>query len=253
MMKSLTLKPALTIRSGVIGFLFCGLITSLLAQQGHDNRIETRQTSEAKPYQLPEAILRETRPIFDGKTLDGWIQIPTNSWEVKDGVMASKGAGRGVLYTAQDYTKFRLFFTVRQVKANHHPGVLVFGTRPAAGAKGLDSLGAIQLQPPDGWHWDYRPGKNKEGDGFTKHPHPKFENYDWLQVEMLVDASTGTARMAVAQPVGSKAVEVLSYHLPEAGKTAPIAWQLHNTGLLDEYKDIRVEVDPKEFDFITTK
>jgi hypothetical protein len=136
---------------------------------------------------------------------------------------------------------------------------LIFGTRPAEGATGgaalgaNTALGAIQFQPPDGWHWDYRPGMNKEGVGFTKHPHSKFINYEWLQVEMLVDATTGTARMAVAQPVGSKAVEVLSFKLPEAGKKGPIAWQMHNAGLFDEYKDVRIEVDPKDFEFITTK
>src|SRR5437868_6595750 len=47
--------------------------------------------------QLPDAVLQPTKPIFDGKTLDGWIQIPANSWEVKDGAMASRGVGRGVI------------------------------------------------------------------------------------------------------------------------------------------------------------
>ena len=60
-------------------------------------------------------------------------------------------------------------------------------------------------------------------------------------------------RMAVAQPVGSKAVEVLSYKLPEAGKVGPIAWQMHNKGLFDEYKDVRIEIDPKTDELFTTK
>ena len=70
---------------------------------------------------------------------------------------------------------------------------------------------------------------------------------------MLVDATTGTARMAVAQPIGSKAVEVLTYKVPEAGKEGPIAWQMHNKGLFDEYKDVRIEVNPTMDEFITTK
>ncbi len=37
--------------------------------------------------------------LFDRMTLDGWIQIPADSWTVRDGAMASLGAGRGVLYT----------------------------------------------------------------------------------------------------------------------------------------------------------
>jgi len=59
--------------------------------------------------------------------------------------------------------------------------------------------------------------------------------------------------MAVAQPVGSKAVEVLQFKLKEAGQKGPIAWQMHNPGLFDEYKDVQIEVDPKENELITVK
>jgi hypothetical protein len=76
--------------------------------------------------------------------------------------------------------------------------------------------------------------------------------HQWSRVEILVDATTGTARMAVAQPVGSKAVEVLDFKDPTAGKTGPIAWQMHNKGLFDEYKDVTIEVNPAVNDLITT-
>ena len=69
---------------------------------------------------------------------------------------------------------------------------------------------------------------------------------------MLVDATTGKARMAVAQPVGSKAVEVLSFNVPEAGKVGPVAWQKRNKGLFDEYKDVRIEINPTD-EFLTTR
>jgi hypothetical protein len=212
----------------------------------------------AQPEQtptLPEAVLKQTKPIFDGKTLDGWIQVPADSWAVKDGALASTGNGRGYLYTKDDYTKYRLVFVMRHVsgKPDHAPCVLIFGTRPEEGKKGLDALGAIQFQPPNGGHWDYRPGENNAGKGFKTHPHPKFNSREWCQVEMLVDAKGGTASMAVAQPVGGKAVEVLSYHVPEAGKMGPIAWQMHNKGLFDEYRDVRVEVNPASDELLTTK
>jgi hypothetical protein len=59
--------------------------------------------------------------------------------------------------------------------------------------------------------------------------------------------------MAVAQPLGSKAVEVLDFRDPTAGKVGPIAWQMHNAGLLDEYKDVTIEPDPKDDDLIAVK
>jgi hypothetical protein len=47
--------------------------------------------------------------------------------------------------------------------------------------------------------------------------------------------------MSVAQPPGSKAVEVLDFKEATAGKVGPIAWQMHNGGLFDEYKDVTVD------------
>jgi hypothetical protein len=70
---------------------------------------------------------------------------------------------------------------------------------------------------------------------------------------MLVDATAGTARLAVAQPVGSRAVEVLRFKVPEAGKVGPIAWQMHNKCLFDEYRDVRIEINPATAELITTK
>jgi hypothetical protein len=206
------------------------------------------------PPGLPEVVLKQTKPIFDGKSLDGWVQIPADSWTVKDGAMASRGAGRGVIYTKEDYSKYRLVFTMRHVSGNpdHQACVLVFCTRPEEGKEPLDALGGVQFQPPNGGHWDYRPGQNNAGKGFKASPHPKFNPKEWSQVEMLVDATAGTARMAVAQPVGAKAVEVLRFNGAEAGKAGPIAWQMHNRGLFDEYKDVRIEINPKD-EFLTTK
>jgi hypothetical protein len=63
--------------------------------------------------------------------------------------------------------------------------------------KPLDAIGGIQFQVPNGGHWDYRPGQNKAGVGFTNPTKPKFDNKQWSRIEILVDATKGTARMAV--------------------------------------------------------
>src|SRR5262245_19982182 len=234
--------------------LACG-VAMLGAAGGAGNTAEPPDDKPKEPPALPEAVLKATKPIFDGKSLDGWVQMPPDSWEVKDGAMASTGAARGVIYTKDDYTKYRRVFAMRHVsgKPDHQACVLVFCTRPWADKKPLDALGGIQFQVPNGGHWDYRPGQNNAGKGFTRVQNPKFDPKEWSQVEMLVDANTGTARMAAAQPVGSKAVEVLQFKVPEAGKTGPIAWQMHNKGLFDEYRDVRIETNPASDEFITTK
>ena len=195
--------------------------------------------------------------LFDGRTLAGWIQVPEASWGVKHGTMASLGVGRGVIYTKDEYTAYRLIFTLRHLGGppnDHQACVLIFCTTPPSGQKGLDALGGIQFQPPNGWSWDYRPGRNNSGNGlFTRVTNPGFNPKDWFQVELLVNAEAGTARMAVAQPVGSKAVEVLRFKDSTAGKKGPIAWQMHNKGLFDEFKDVRIELDPKEDRLITVE
>jgi hypothetical protein len=145
-------------------------------------------------------------------------------------------------------------FTIRHVSGNpdHQACVLIFCTRPQSGEKPLDALGGIQFQVPLGGHWDYRPGMNNDGGPeFTRVVKPTFNVHEWSRVEIVADASKGTARMAVAQPVGSRAVEVLDFTDPAAGKSGPIAWQMHNAGLFDEYKDVTIDVDPKYDGLIT--
>jgi hypothetical protein len=92
---------------------------------------------------------------------------------------------------------------------------------------------------------------NNGGPEFTSVTKTPFDAHEWSRVEILADASKGTARMAVAQPLGSKAIEVLDFKVPAAGKVGPIAWQMHNPGLFDEYKDVTIELDPKGDDLIS--
>ncbi len=181
--------------------------------------------------------------LFDGKTLKGWVQVPANSWTVKDASMASTGAGRGEIYTTTTYSHYRLLFSVRHLAGGHYASALIFGQNPPPTR---DALAALQFGLPNGYHWDYRTGHNDSGNAFFTVVHnPFFSKTEWSRVEILVDAATGTARMAVAQPLQTKAVEVLDFKDPTAGRTGPIAFQIHQSGTFDEYKDIRVTVNPQ--------
>jgi hypothetical protein len=179
----------------------------------------------------------------------------TTGWTVRDNAMASTGSGRGVIYTAQDFTRYRILFTMRHVSGSpdHQACVLFFCTRPASNEKPLDALGGIQFQVPNGGHWDYRPGHNNAGTAFTAINKVQLDSHVWSRVELLVDAQKGTARMAVAQPVGAKAVEVIAFNDPSAGRSGPFALQMHNAGLFDEYKDIVLEPNPTGDEFTITR
>ncbi len=183
------------------------------------------------------------------------ITAPAGGWTVKDGSLASTGAGRGVLCTARDFSRFRLMFTLRHVsgKPDHQPCVLIFCTRPTDDDIPLDALGGIQFQAPRGGHWDYRSGRNNAGNGeFTTINKVSFDPHEWSRVEIVADARTGTARMAVAQPLGARAVEVVDFKDPTAGRVGPIALQMHNAGLFDEYKELEITEDPRSMELVTS-
>jgi hypothetical protein len=205
---------------------------------------------------LPSGMTR----IFDGKTLAGWRQIPPDSWTVKNNILASLGSARGVIFTEKSYERYRVIFDVRHVygKPDHRAGVLVFcdATRatPKEGEKQSTTLDGVQFQIPNGGHWDYRQGKNNSGkEFFTRVVNPKFDEQHWSRVEILVDPKSGVARMAVAQPPGSKAVEVLVFKDATAGRAGPFALQMHNRGLFDEFANIAIEENPSEDELLTTK
>lgn len=217
---------------------------------------KTIDTSHPKPsVPLPSGMVR----IFDGKTLKGWRQDPSASWMVKDGIIGSLGVGRGVLFTEKQYGHYRVVFDVRHVSGNpdHQACVLFFGQMPEFDRNAPDMLKGIQFQVPLGGTWDYRDGYHTDGKGaangneFDAFARPAFNPQEWSRVEILINAKEGTARMAVAQPVGSRALEVGRFHVKAAGRAGPFALQMHNQGLFDEYANIAVEQNPKTDELIT--
>jgi hypothetical protein len=243
----------------------CLLAFSLMVSAKLLAQTTTNAPSFPPPSPMSQAALDEISkmtPLFDGATLNGWeasvkgTNQPDKAtvWQVKDSALASLGVGRGVLYTDKTFGNYRIIFTMRHVSGNkdHQACVLIYCDPPRDG-QALDALGGIQFQVPNGGHWDYRPGFNNGGKGeFTTLPHPKFDVHQWSQVEILVNTN-GTARMAVAQPPGTKAYEVLDFNVAAAGKAGVFALQMHNKGLFDEYKDIRIEENPKQNVLITTQ
>jgi hypothetical protein len=203
------------------------------------------------PYNDPNLV-----SMFDGKTLDGWTSQANGQWSVKNGVIHGNGTSRGWLYyNKQQVGTFRWIFNVRQVKGNHAPTVLIWGTTNPI----RDALSAIQFQPPNGGHWDYRPGKNNGGGSLFKQlPHTKWDVKTWSQCELIGNQATGVARMACCPLKGTattcKGTEVLDFTDKTAGQVGPLALQVHNSGIQDEYRSLYVEspVVTSPDKFITT-
>ncbi len=184
--------------------------------------------------------------IFNGSTLDGWIQVPPSSWSVVGGAMHSLGTARGFIYTRATYQDFRVVFTSRLVAdpAAHLPCVLFWGNAPA-----VDALAGIQVQPPRGYMWDYRrsgPTANMSPDRYeTRLGGPALVDTQWSQCELLTNRAAGTMRFACCQLTGTatrcKGVEIVDFKDPTAGLEAPLAFQVHNAGMIEEFKDISIE------------
>ncbi len=190
--------------------------------------------------------------VFDGKTLKGWTPVPASAWTVRDASIAMTGSARGFIYTNTKYTFYRVIYSVRQVSGvNHWPCVLIFGTNPK-----LDAMGALQVQPPKPYTWDYRPGHNNAGNAYFTHLGnvPGVTKSAWARCEILVDGRHGTFRCAAAQPIGTKAIELVDFKDSTIKNLAsPFAIQSHNRGQFDEYKDITIENNPSVDNLITTK
>ncbi|MFI6600337.1 CBM35 domain-containing protein [Nonomuraea sp. NPDC050536] len=215
-----------------------------------DLRVHT--SASTNPYGDPNLV-----PMFDGTTLNGWTPHDPAGWTVKNGAIHGTGtAGRGwIYYNKQQTGTFRWIFNVRQVTGDHAPTVLIWGTTNPI----RDALSAIQFQPPNGGHWDYRPGHNNGGGSlFTTYPHTKWDVHNWAQCELVANQSTGQAKMAccplTAGAPTCTAVPVLAFKDITAGQVGPLAIQIHNGGIQDEYRSLYLEspVVMKPDDFITT-
>jgi hypothetical protein len=182
--------------------------------------------------------------LFDGASLKGWSGNPT-FWSVKDGAIHGvTNETRGeLLLTDGDYGDFRLILKSRLVSESNHLGVCFWGERRADFRYG----DCVLVIPPHGGMWDYRPGKGSPPR--ENIPHTKADPHQWHETEVLGNLKEGTLRMAV------NGIEIVRYkdEDPARLKRGPIGLQIHSGASIVEYKDIEVEIDPKDDRLITVK
>ncbi|HVZ89427.1 MAG TPA: DUF1080 domain-containing protein [Polyangia bacterium] len=198
------------------------------------------------------SVCPNCKSIFDGVDLNGWVQVPASQWSVVNGAMHSTGSApsaRGFIYTTNAYGDFRFIFTSRLIqdpKDNppHVPCVLFWGESLTA-----DAMEALQIQPPKGYMWDYRPtgptaGKSPDMYETRIAGAPSLDDMEWSQCEMLANKAAGTMRFACCQITGTtpcKASEIVDFKDPTAGRVSPLALQVHTAGMVEEFKDLYVE------------
>ena len=195
---------------------------------------------------IPASHASKLKPLFNGKDLKGWDG--NANWTVVDGTIQGNGGsglGQSSIWTIEDYDNFRLIVTSRMIEVNKdHLGVLFWGARPEKGV--YKSKGFLQVQPPNGSMWDYVINKDPKPERPV--PNPRLDYTQWSTIEILANLGTGEVRTA------SNGVELVNYKASDSSswKRGPIGMQQHGKGII-QYKDIWIEINPKENKLITVK
>ena len=83
------------------------------------------------------------RPLFDGKTLNGWHTTPGGTWQVKDGMIVGTSpaseTNHGLLVTDKQYSDFTVRFKFRVLKGNSG---FYFRSEPVKGNVGVNGFQA---------------------------------------------------------------------------------------------------------------
>jgi 3-keto-disaccharide hydrolase len=186
-------------------------------------------------------LLPGSTPIFDGMTLDGWVG-KAGVWSVKDGAIIGYAQNGGsLLSTTKTYSSFRISGKANVLMSENHLGICIWGAKSGTGYGGC-----IVFVPPSGSIWDY-------GGGGEVRTLPyvwmgmKVDKHAWNQFEILADATTGTVRMGV------NGHEFAVYKKAGRGREAVIGLQIHAGFSQVGYKDLAIEVDPKEKRLLSVK
>ena len=88
-------------------------------------------------------------PLFDGKTLDGWVNVncAAETWTVRDGMIHCDGIPTGALRTPRQYENFILELEWRHLKPAGNAGVFIWAS--PLPAPGQPFLRAIEVQVLD--------------------------------------------------------------------------------------------------------
>lgn len=198
----------------------------------------------------PRSGTSETRDLFDGKGLSGWVGHDKH-WSVADGAIVGKNTEpvkvSTYLQTDRDYTDFRLTAKVKLVKSEMHSGIAFWGRRAPERGDEFTYAGHLVMFP-SGWGMYDLFGRN----ALPVDPKPALKvgkQHDWNDLEILAQGNRVR--------VGVNGVQVIDWRDPEPDriKAGPIGLQLHSNSVPQEvhFKDLKVETFPKEDKLITVK
>ena len=204
--------------------------------------------------------------IFDGKTLQGWEEMPAveqKAWTVKDGVIFGDGdKGRGYLvYENHELADFEMTFSYRFPKQKGNSGLNLRARKDETGKREFQGyhvdLGHVGIGKQVLGAWDFHtPGRKEHacfrGDRLVidENDQPTVTKIagavtaddirkgDWNHVHVIVKGNT------FKFSINGKPASEFTEHLPQAKRLhkGMIQLQLHDPGMTVEYKDLKLKI-----------
>ena len=74
------------------------------------------------------ALAQEWKPLFNGKNLDGWVDVNTSpeTWRVEDGLLICEGEPIGVMRSDREYENFLLHIEWKHMEPGGNSGVFLW-------------------------------------------------------------------------------------------------------------------------------
>ncbi len=115
------------LKSGLILFFICITVESVMAQ------------SEFQALSF--------KPLFNGKNLDGWVNVNTaeDTWQVRKNTLVSTGKPIGVMRTDRQYENFILEIEWKHMEAGGNSGVFVWSEGTQFGDDPLTKAIEVQM------------------------------------------------------------------------------------------------------------
>jgi len=178
------------------------------------------------------------KPLFDGKTLDGWHALPGGTWQVKDGTIvgtSDKSEPRhGLLVSDKTYADFAVRFKFRVVAGNSG---FYFRSEKVEGAVGVHGFQA-EVDNSQNVGGLYETG----GRAWVAGPDPKLIKEIYKPGEWNEMSVTASGRNVVVCLNGKKTVELKD----DPGRLeGHLALQLHGGMDMEVmFKDIEIRCQP---------
>jgi hypothetical protein len=105
----------------------------------------------ALPYAATTQTVPQWRDLFNGKDLNGWVNVNTDpdTWSVRDGMIVCKGKPIGVMRTDRQYENFILHIEWRHMEPGGNSGVFAWSNALPGEKNRLPNGVEVQMLDPD--------------------------------------------------------------------------------------------------------